>query len=63
MAAFGQSDLEIYFTANLIAYLVISLLYRYLNPRARKLLSTMGMVLFGGFMVIVIIKVMEILGI
>jgi len=63
LAALGQDDLGVYFTVNLIAYLVISLLYRYLNPRARKLLSTMGMALFGGFMVIVIIKVMEILGI
>lgn len=62
MAAVGQNSLEVYFTVNLIAYLIISLLYVHLNPRAKKLLSRTGVVLFGGFLVIVAIKVMEILG-
>ena len=62
LAAAGQEKLDVYFTVNLIAYLVISLLYVYLNPRARRLLSTIGVVLFGGFLVIVALKVMEILG-
>ncbi len=62
LAATDQEKLDVYFTVNLIAYLVISLLYVYFNPRARRLLSTIGVVLFGGFLVIVAIKVMEILG-
>ena len=62
LAAAGQEKLDVYFTVNLIAYLVISLLYVYFNPRARRLLSTTGVVLFGGFLVIVALKVMEILG-
>ena len=61
LAAAGQEKLDVYFTVNLIAYLVISLLYVYLNPRARRLLSTIGVVLFGGFLVIVTLKVMEVL--
>jgi len=61
LAFFGQNDLGIYFTINIIAYLVITLLYVYLNPRARRALNTVVVVLFGGFMVIVVTKVIEIL--
>ena len=61
LAALGQNDLSIYFTINTIVYLVITLLYVYLNPRARKALNTISVVLFAGFMVIVALNVMEIL--
>ncbi len=61
LAFLGQNDLGIYFTINVLAYLVITLLYAYLNPRARRALNTVGVVLFAGFMVIVVLEVMEIL--
>ena len=61
LAFFGQKDLTIYFTANIITYLVITLLYVYLNPRARRVLNTVSAVLFAGFMVIVVTKVIDIL--
>ncbi|MFC2004720.1 hypothetical protein ACFLUY_00680 [Chloroflexota bacterium] len=61
LAFFGQNDLEVYLIINIIAYLVITLLYVYLSPRARRALNTIGVVLFGGFAVIITLKVMEIL--
>ena len=61
LAFLGQNDLGNYFVINVIAYLVITLLYAYLNPRARKALNSLGVVLFAGFMVITVLKVMEIL--
>ena len=61
LAFFGQKDLTIYFTANIITYLVITLLYVYLNPRARRALNSVGVVLFGGVMVVVALKVIEIM--
>ena len=61
LAFLGQNNLEIYLTINIVAYLVITLLYVYLNPRARRALNTVGSVLFAGFMVIVVLKVIEIL--
>ena len=61
LAFFGQNDLEIYFIINILAYLIITLLYIYLNPRARRALNTIGVVLFAGFMVIIALKVIEIL--
>lgn len=61
LAAYGQNTLDAYFTVYVIEYLVATLLFVYLAPRARKLLDAMGYVLFGGFMVIVAMKVVEIL--
>ena len=61
LAFLGQNDLGIYFIINVIAYLVITLLYAYFNPRARRALNTVGGVLFAGFVVIIVLKAMEIL--
>jgi hypothetical protein len=61
LAFLGQDNLRIYFVANIIAYLVITLLYAYFNPRARRALNTIGIVLFAGFMMIIIFEAIEIL--
>ena len=61
LAFYGQNDLVVYFVINVLAYLAITLLYAFLNPKARRVLNTIGMVFFGGFMVTVAIKVVEIL--
>lgn len=61
LAFLGQNNLEIYFIINILSYLMITLLYVHLNPRAKGALSGISAILFGSFMVIVIIKVLEIL--
>lgn len=61
LAFAGQNNLEIYFTVNIIAFLAITLLYVYLNPRARRALNTIGVVLFAGFMIIVVFNVVKML--
>ena len=58
-AFLGQNDLTVYFIVNIIAYLVVTLLFVYLNPRARRALNTAGAVLFAAFMVIVVLKAIE----
>ncbi len=60
LAFSGQNDLSIYFIANVIAYLAITVLHAYLNPGARRSLSAVAIVLFAGFMVIVIIKAIDV---
>ena len=50
-----------YLAINILAYLVITVLYVYLNPRARRALSSVGAVLLGGVLVVVVLKVMEII--
>ena len=61
LAFFGQKDLSVYFIVNAIAYLIITLIYVYLNPRTRSALNALSMIIFAGFMVIVVMKVVEIL--
>ena len=61
LAAYGQRQLDVYFSLYLIESLALTLLYVHLNPRARRGLNLVGYVLFAGFMGIVIMKVMEIL--
>jgi len=61
LAAAKQNDLSVYFTVNIIAYMIITLLHIYLNPKARRILSGVTIVLFSGFLVIVVVKIMEIL--
>jgi hypothetical protein len=61
LAAYGQDKLDAYLTSYVIEYLVVTLLFVYLDPRTRRLLDGLGYVLFGGFLVIVLFKVLEIL--
>ena len=61
LAFTGQDDLQLYFILDIIAYLVISLLYVYLNPRARGALTAIAAVLFASFMVILVVNVLGIL--
>ena len=63
LACFGQEDLILYFTLNVIAFLVLTLLYVYFNPRARGALSIIGAVFFAAFAVTVALKVVEILAV
>lgn len=61
LAFTGQKDLTVYFTVNVIAYLVITVLHAYLNPGARKSLGAVAVVMFGCFLVIVIIKTVDVI--
>jgi hypothetical protein len=61
LAAYGQDKLDAYFTVYVIEYLVVTLLFVYLDSRTRRLLDGLGYVLFGGFLAIVLFKVLEIL--
>ncbi|MDO8688201.1 MAG: hypothetical protein Q7K41_06410 [Dehalococcoidales bacterium] len=61
LAFLEQTDLGLYFTVNIITYLVITLFYVYLNPRARGALNTVSVVFFAGFLVVISLKLMEII--
>ena len=61
MAAYGQNRLDAYFTVYLIEALVLTELYVYINPKARKGLGLITAVLFVGFASIVIFQIYKIL--
>ena len=56
-----QTDISVYFTVNVIAYLIITVLFIYLSPKTRKTLSVVSVVFLAGFMVVVVLKIMEVL--
>ena len=61
LSIYGVDKLDMYFTGYTIALLVLTTLYVTFSSRARRALSTVGLAAFGGFMVIVAIKVFEIM--
>ncbi|MFQ5813467.1 MAG: hypothetical protein ACE5I2_09825 [Anaerolineae bacterium] len=61
LAAYNLHRLDLYFSLYLMEYLATTLLFAYLQPRAQRLLNFTGYILFGGFLVIVGLKVWEIL--
>ena len=61
MAAYHVESLDAYFAVYTIVLLVLTSLYMFFSPRARRALNQIGIGAFGGFMVVVAIKVVEIL--
>jgi hypothetical protein len=61
LAALGQQKLDIYYTLYIIEALIITELYVYLNVRARRALNAVSLLLFGGFLIIIVQQVAAIL--
>ncbi len=57
----GQNSLDVYYTIYIIEALVVTELYVYFNAKARRGLNLVSAILFGGFLVIVSLRVIEIL--
>jgi hypothetical protein len=61
LALLEQDDISIYFITDAVAYLVITLLFVYLNPRAKNALNGISTVIFVGFLVVVALKLINLL--
>jgi uncharacterized membrane protein YhhN len=61
LAFLKQTDIAVYFTVSVIAYLIITILFIQFSPRTRKVLSFVSFVFLAGFMVVVAFKVLEVL--
>jgi len=57
----GQNALDVYYTIYILEALIVTELYVYLNAKARRGLNLVSIILFGGFLVIVSLRVIEIL--
>jgi uncharacterized protein (DUF983 family) len=57
-----QTDIEVCFTILVIAFLIITMLFVYFNPKTRQSLSLVSIVFLSGFMVIVALKIIEVMG-
>jgi hypothetical protein len=56
-----QIDIAVYFTVLVIAYLIITVLFVYFSPKTRKALALVSIVFLAGFMVVVVLKIMEVM--
>ncbi len=61
LVATGQNSLDIYYTVYVIEALIVTELYVYFNAKARRGLTMVSTILFGGFLVIVSLQVIRIL--
>jgi len=61
LTGIGKTSLDVYYSIYVIEALVITELYVYLNSKARRGLQSVSLMLFGGFLVIVAAKVVQIL--
>ena len=56
-----QTDIAACFTVLVIAYLIITVLFVFFSPKTRKALSFVSIVFLTGFMVVVVLKIMEVM--
>jgi hypothetical protein len=61
LIAVGQISLDIYYTVYVIEALIITELYVYFNSKARRGLTLVSTMLFGGFLIALCFQVFKIL--
>lgn len=61
LIAIGQNSLDIIFTVYVLEALIITELYVYLNNKARRGLSYVSTLLFGGFAFALCVQIIKIL--
>jgi hypothetical protein len=61
LIAIGQNSLDIYFTTYIIEALIITELYVYFNDKARRGLTYVSTILFGGFAIAICFQIIRIL--
>ena len=61
LALAKQNDIAVYFTANVIAFLTLTVLFVFFNPKTRRALSLVSVVYLAGFLIVVTLKILAIL--
>lgn len=61
LVAVGVNSLDVYYTFYVVEALIITELYVYFNARARRSLTVVSVVLFAGFVVILLSATLKIL--
>ena len=61
LAFVKQNDIAVYYTANVIAYLTITVLFVFFSPKIRRMLSVVSAVYLAGFMIVVALKMLRIM--
>ena len=61
LIATGQKSLDTYYTIYIIETFIITELYVYFNTKARRGLAQLSTILFGGFVVVLLLGMLKIL--
>ena len=61
LALYDQQQIELYYSLYLIELLAVTLIFEHLLPRARRSLAILEVLLIGGFLAIVAMKVLQVL--
>ena len=61
LAFYNQHQIDLYFSLYLIELLAVTLIFAHLIPRALRFLGIIEVLLFGGFLGIVAMKVLQVL--
>ena len=61
LAFLGNDDLTNYFVINIIVCLTVTLFFVHFSPRARSALNGINAILFGGFAIVITVKIVEFL--
>ena len=61
LAFMGQKNITVYFIANFLITLLLTVLFISFSPRTRRVLSSISFVLFAGFVVVAVLKVLEVI--
>lgn len=61
LAFMGQKDITVYFIANFLITLLLTVLFISFSPRTRRVLSSISFVLFAGFVVVAVLKILEVI--
>lgn len=57
LVALGQSSLAVYYSSYIIEALVVTEMFAYFIPKARRGLNLVSATLFGGFMVVICLQI------
>jgi len=61
LIAMGQTSLSTYYIVYILEALVITELYIHFNAKARRGLSSIGAILFGGFLFVICVELVHML--
>jgi hypothetical protein len=62
LSLYSAGTLDLYVSVFIVEYFILTLLHSPLNPKTQKATNIVGYALFGVFVLIVALKVLEILG-
>jgi hypothetical protein len=59
LVAMGQTSLDIFYILYVIEALIVTELFVYFNKKSRRVLNVIGVMLFGGFCIVLVLQVLK----